>query len=173
VSADFEPKEHIDALVRTAIEGPEGCGGGPNQWKSFHYWEPSLNEGQGDNRPVTRENADAVGQMLWMENLRSITHHDAPDRPPRTGLEELVRGYHYTPTPRTLTIVEAFKALHGYEYQTCEHPEWFASEAYRFCDALARRLSRHLPGYADADTWTITRNTYARPRQSHRAQYPR
>ena len=63
--------------------------------------------------------------------------------------------YHYA-RGRSLTAVEGLKALDGYVYQSCEHPDWEKSEAYRWVERLRDALIRFLPGYAEADTWSIS-----------------
>ena len=45
-------------------------------------------------------------------------------------------------------------AISCYEYQACEHPEWLASEAKAFCDALRMHMIRMLPGYGGV--WEVT-----------------
>lgn len=57
---------------------------------------------------------------------------------------------------RRLSPEEALAALDGYEYQSCEHPGWFGSEAWRLVQSLRDTFIRALPGYRAADTWSIT-----------------
>ncbi|MEA3202474.1 MAG: hypothetical protein QOI63_140, partial [Thermoplasmata archaeon] len=65
MSAWIVAKLHIDALVRTALEGPEGCGGGPNRWEAFCYYEPTrAGTGDGPYRHVTEKAVDEVGALL-------------------------------------------------------------------------------------------------------------
>jgi len=59
------------------------------------------------------------------------------------------------PRHTTWSAVELIKALHCYEYQSCEHPGWRTSQAHSFCRALERRLIGELPGYDDAP-WAIS-----------------
>lgn len=62
-----------------------------------------------------------------------------------------------TPTqiaPEAVDPVTALKLLAGYEYQSCEHPDWDSSDAKRWCDALRHALICALPGYDDAP-WIV------------------
>ena len=52
-------------------------------------------------------------------------------------------------------VVGLYKAIDCYEYQSCEHSGWLASNARVFCANMRARLARDLPGYDDAPTWGI------------------
>lgn len=54
-----------------------------------------------------------------------------------------------------LTPVQVIKAIHGYIYQACEHPEWEQSEARRLVQQIESCALRVLPGYEEAE-WEIT-----------------
>ncbi|WP_189168085.1 hypothetical protein [Pilimelia anulata] len=100
-------------------------------------------------RPDT---ADAVGAMLLAENAASINYrypNDEPERP---------TGYRWTrvPVPGPLVVL---KAIDCFDYQACEHPGRETSQAWRFCDALRRKMIRQLPGYSAADGWEYTGTT--------------
>lgn len=53
-----------------------------------------------------------------------------------------------------LSPVEVLKAVHGLEYQSCEHPEWEQSEAYRLLRNIERTAMCALPGYEEA-AWSL------------------
>ena len=168
MSAFVQGKEHIDAVICLALEGPKGRPVNPgNAWYSFSYYH------NGDRHNVRHEDADAVGAMLTAENARSVQY-----RYPDSGMDDLpgpvdngfvtdalMGSYRYpiygsgpiaiAASPRRLTAVEGLKAINGYEYQSCEHPGWESSAAKAFCDALKDALINALPGYDDADTWSI------------------
>lgn len=134
-------KTHIDAMVEVAIRGPRDRQGG---WYRPVCWD--LN------------NADALGQMLWMENHRSVSYRYpdsvGQDLPGPAGLTLAdIEAYRFT-SSHQLSAVEALKAISCYEYQACETPDWKESEAYKFCDSLRGMLISVLPGYAAA-AWGI------------------
>jgi hypothetical protein len=62
------------------------------------------------------------------------------------------------PTYQSLEASPAtpYWAIDCLEYQSCEHPEWEASWAARFLDALRAQLIGCLEGYDDAE-WEIKR----------------
>lgn len=81
---------------------------------------------------VEMTDAQAVGQMLWHENHLSIQARygdlaDTPDYTPE--MIEAPLGDHH---------IKA--ALDCYDYQTCEHDGYGASEAYRLVVALSTLL---------------------------------
>jgi len=164
MSAYIQGKEHIDALLRVGLEGPTGR----DVWHSLSWWTGE------ERHELTRENVDAIGAVLTAENARSVQY-----RYPDDGMDTLAgptdngfvtdallgryayqSGYGTGPVfigqgPRHLSAVEALKAINGYEYQSCEHPAWETSGAKAFCEALRRAVEVCLPGYEEADTWSI------------------
>jgi hypothetical protein len=141
------PKAHIDALVATALDGPADAGA------------PAVHQGR-CLLPGYQRGADALGRMLWLENLRSVAYRHAPDVSgycfdPVRLTDEAIAAYTYQRPVRRLTIVAALKALQGYRYQACECPDWEASDAASFCRQLESALISALPGYDDAP-WAIT-----------------
>ena len=104
MSAWIVSKAHIDVLVAAAQKLAGELAGGP----------------------------DALGQMLWEENHKSINYrYDKRDSAPRYKFEQ-----------PTVELSPAFvlKQIHFYEYQSCEHLAWEGSEAQKFCGELQRGL---------------------------------
>lgn len=138
--------EHINVLLCEGLR--PSTPGGPLRWSA-----PDTNEIYG-YRPesLTRETADRVGQMLLDQNRASVNSRYDEDKAPAV--------YVYA-RPRFVDwqLAEVFKAIGCYEYQACETPDWEQSEAFRFCRALEQRTISRLPGFSDADTWGITRET--------------
>lgn len=152
MSAYIESKGHIDALVSLAGWGPEGRPMDPGHAWSLYYGNPSKTAPR-DGGP----GASALGQMLVNENITSVQYRyrgEAVDTLPEPIDKTSLLDYQYAPG-RPLTTVEGLVALDGYEYQSCEHPGWVSSEAYAFVNALRSRLIGYLPGYSEADTWSI------------------
>jgi len=95
-----------------------------------------------DGRYAERDHTE-VGQMLWMANFRSVQ-----ERYGARADDELPGGnganFTYVHTPPRGHIefdpVQVIKTLKCYEYQSCEHPEWEASEAKRFCEVLRHHI---------------------------------
>jgi len=159
-------REHIDALVELAINGPSGIAVSPdNAWARTLSYHTGLTEERGwlpERHEVTEENADVVGQMLAHQNAESVRaryrplHEDGQLQLPEWADE----GYTFTGTRftpyRTPTALEGLKLIQCYEYQACETgPLWYRSQAKAFCGALLHRLIQKLDGYRDAPRdWT-------------------
>jgi hypothetical protein len=157
MSAYMVSKEHIDAIVATAVHGPSDNGkpGGYGQRR----WYPLHIEEDGEQFPVTVETASRLGEMLVKENLSSIHYRypdtiTNPDSTPGPIAQYWLTEYKFPQRTKPLTIVQACKALAGYEYQSCEHPEWRKSDAREFCNELRDSLVGCLPGYDDAE-WEV------------------
>jgi len=93
-----------------------------------------------------------LGQMLWRENMLSL----AARVPTDASVDEVALAT-YSATaypPGRFSIVELLKAIHCYEYQSCEHDGWDTSEARAYCRAVERELLGLLPGYESAP-WAI------------------
>jgi hypothetical protein len=169
VSAFVVSKAHIDALVSVAVYGPKDCEG---QWRGFNWakhdprkvdwsdqaWTQVSRDGLAQLRKAENEiTGDELGFILWAENVASV-HYRYPgedvDTLPGTyaadGRHEVSHGYTFSRLGKLPTAVEAFSLIACLDYQSCEHPEWIDSEAYRILDQLKEALIRHLPGYSAA-----------------------
>lgn len=138
MSAWIVSKEHIDALVQAAlIPTPHAR----------------------DGIIADPDDAHVVGRMLWSECHRSVRSRYPGDAdgalPGPTGLTWAeITAYTYTPPSAPLPPVVVLKNLDCYEYQSCEHDGWTASEARKFCDRLRDHVIKLLPGY-EAAPWGI------------------
>lgn len=88
-------------------------------------------------RIIEFRNADEVGRLLWEENFRSVDyryneHNEHNERP------EPAYTFEGVETPLDAWVV--YKQLECYDYQSCEHPEWLDSEAYRLYGLLKAHL---------------------------------
>jgi hypothetical protein len=91
---------------------------------------------------IGSSDADATGRMLWRECLRSVAFRYPSDgdgdRPGPMGFRDAdVERYQWQETA-ILTGGALAKTVGCYDYQSCEHPEYSLSAAYR----LVRELSR-------------------------------
>jgi hypothetical protein len=151
MSAFVVSKSHIDALVHAAYFGPRDVHALPQQ--SGHWYKPNFRGCQN----WALDQMDEVGEMLVKENLSSI-HARYPDTvtdpegTPGPVEQYWLQRYEHEMPKQKMGVVEALKALDCYEYQSCEHPEWETSEAFRFCRSMRHSLIGCLPGY-DAAPW--------------------
>jgi hypothetical protein len=141
MSAWVVDDEHISVLLYAGLLEDTF---GPLAW----CWDNPLRREE-----LTPETADRVGRMLLAENHRSVNY--AYQTPPLSDMDWLVYTYS-RPQHVNWLETEILKAIHCYQYQSCESPDWRDTEAWWFCDALEKRIIRNLPGYELGNTWGIT-----------------
>jgi hypothetical protein len=98
---------------------------------------------------------DEIGRALWRENLASVAYHYPDDkdgeRPGPIDFRDAdVDTYTWQETA-PLTAAELNATLAGYEYQSCEHPEWDDSPL-RAVVAKLRDPIRNLE-FPDGPSW--------------------
>jgi len=154
MSAFVVPKAHIDLLVDLGLRGPSGAQAS-GSWQVLYWFaaSPTLETASELRRSARPQDADRIGEMLMLENVKSVNdrYEDSDDLPGPTDAYWLQK-FKHKPQQYQLTAVEGLKAINCYGYQSCEHEGWEASEAYRYCQALRASLIHNLPGY-DAATW--------------------
>jgi hypothetical protein len=156
MSAFMVGKTHIDAMVTAAADIVHGHhDSGLRWWKTERYTGEWGEVGYSD-----RDQQSATGMMLWAENLASI-HARYPDTleggmypGPADFTADDVLAYRFTRVSGRIDPVAILKAIACYEYQSCEHEGWLASEARQFCIALQHKMICALPGYVTAP-WEI------------------
>jgi hypothetical protein len=135
MSAWIVSKRHIDVLVTGLIER-----GG------YHH--------RGKWVAVSEENATETGKMLWAENHKSIRY--------RYGSKERTPEYHYSRLGiKSLMDADGHigrgtlaKQVSCYDYQTCEHPEYYTSQAHSAMLGICMSLLHKVEGYGEAD-WGV------------------
>jgi hypothetical protein len=152
MSANIVGNAHLNAMVNLALFGPRGREVHPgNTWRALSWYAapptPDLPlEGWAAlSRQVSREGAVDLGQLLADTNADSVAWRYREAAAP-------VPFFWLAAAPRP-TALEGLMVLACYEYQACEHPGWWTSEAQRFCEALRRRLASALPGFDGAAGW--------------------
>jgi len=144
MSAYVVDRNHIRYLVAAAA----GKMGRVNDLRWVHdgTWH-KLSDGED-------EKAAQVGQMLWNENIRSVTNRypDCEGKPanlPGPTDEVFIYDTHKEWND-PLNAVQVLSSCACYSYQSCEHEGWKTSEAAAFIDALERKAIHALPGMEDA-----------------------
>jgi hypothetical protein len=139
-SAWLVSKQHIDLLV-AARYAPEGT--------------PEAEEARGEPIVYQDHNKtdDQVGQMLWIENMRSLVARYG-DKAPETfefpaNFEKMVR-YRFTEPHGKMNPLVILKQVHCYEYQSNEHDGWESSDAKKYCKELEHHLVSSHKEYVDA-----------------------
>lgn len=125
MSAYLVSKQNIDVLVSGLI--------------LHDVWIPTTNKLAKEMDP------DVLGRVLWAENVASLIYRYRDDMSDYMFVPE----YKFSGVPN-LTPGMIAKIMHCYEYQSCEHPTWEQSDAYKIITALAHELLKSLPGYNEA-----------------------
>jgi hypothetical protein len=164
MSAYMVDKEHVIYMIQAAISRrlAEYDGGAIRWYHNGQSYELRCT--------ATAYERASVANMLWRENLRSINHRypdtvenqkNAPGK-----VSDAEEGYAVRPHDfqnihgahfHNFDPVQVIKAIHCYEYQSCEHPGWKDSQARAFVDALESKAVQALPGYEDAAWGAPTR----------------
>lgn len=146
MSAFVVDKRHIDLIVHAVIHGTED---GEHVW-----WSDSLLRQEiAFCLPNERDFGDELGQLLLDENVRSVRYRYDDD-------ENMIpyyarQPYCFEPLPFRPTVVELLKALNCYIYESCEHPDWEDSMAYKIVMLIRNHAIYMLPGYEEAPwEWT-------------------
>lgn len=145
-SAFLVSKKHIDVLVAARHPSKPGAENLPRPTKDA--WAGTAFGHMNDN---------ALGQMLWDENQKSLDARYGGSRDEvreGMGVGTKLPKYRFNMPSEKLTHAVVFKAIHCYEYQSCEHEGWASSEAHKYCEELKDVLIHALPGYEEAP-WGI------------------
>lgn len=76
----------------------------------------------------TADEALTAGRMLWRENYRSVNYRYSEDESPPP--------YSVATTEASFDPAAIVHVLECYGYQTCESPDWNATEAYAWCEKV-------------------------------------
>jgi hypothetical protein len=131
VSAFVVSTVHIDAMLTAGLRLEQPYGRDPLVW----FWpaidaasdrgswtsEELQHQARQRRRELTHASAGRVGAMLLAENRRSVDH--------RYDEQEWEEPYLFHALPGVPDPVIVLKAIACYRYQSCEHPDWPASEA--------------------------------------------
>ncbi|GAA0547375.1 hypothetical protein GCM10010172_31450 [Paractinoplanes ferrugineus] len=98
--------------------------------------------------------ADETGRMLWKENLVSVAYpypYDRDgDRPgPIDFRDRHVGTYRFQPYPGPVDPEVVAAAGASLAYQSCEHPGWTSSTAYRWTTHLRAQATARVAAYLD------------------------
>lgn len=134
MSAYIESKKHIDTIVSYFCGNLE-----TGAWVEFP---------NGDYDHMTIDNAYKIADVLNQTNVDSVNYRYS---------EKRKRPYKFTyrEDAKKYSIEEIALALSGYEYQSCEIPNFDKSYTYRILALLRKSLLQRLEGYDMADTWSI------------------
>jgi hypothetical protein len=184
MSAYVVDEVHIDALVLAGLV-LQPSNYGPLSWfdrdleleeerdgyERGQVWGPRAIELANERRrELTLETAGRVGAMLLAENVRSVNHrYDEDEWEQPYEFDEALWRYQRT-QGRDIDPVKVLRAIAGFEYQACEHPEWSRSEAFHYLEALRRLCITRLAGYEQASSSVYDLDTIRRDPEPSRAE---
>lgn len=162
MSAYIVDHNHIGYLVQAATSRAIN-----DQHSSLSWtWNIDHEAGTYDRETLScspgTETANRVGQMLMNENAESVAHRYDQDEH-----DSLVFDDSETPRFHEFDACQVLSSCDCFEYQSCEHPGWAASEAKAFIDALRKAAWTSLPGYKDA-SWGYPKDAvYSAPQLAY------
>jgi len=140
MSAFVVADTHIDALVTAGLAFAR-----PSEPMTWYHAGPDDLERAYQLRP---DNPTEVGAMLLAANQNSVKFHYGE----RAGTEPAYSFRRLTGGPDPVVVL---KGIACFEYQSCDHPDWPASQARQFCQELRDRCIDRLPGY-DQAPWGLS-----------------
>jgi hypothetical protein len=149
MSAYIVDKNHIVYLVQAAMQNAGGHASyGPMHW---YFGNPTQHDAIPSGDYIK---AAEVANMLWRENIASVSYRYPEDKtsatlPGPVDREEITERDFIL--GRIIRPVQVLKSCQCFDYQSCEHPGWKASEARAFIEALKARAINSLPGYEEAE----------------------
>jgi hypothetical protein len=136
MSAWVVSSHHIDLLVSAAIDH-EIC---------LDFYKPGTLE------TVTEANAQALGLMLWAENIRSVVYRynlSGTDEGEQYKLDLASYRFRRYAELRASAVASA---LACYDYQSCECPDYRETAAASFVQQLGRAIGDEPRGY-ESEPW--------------------
>jgi hypothetical protein len=152
MSAFIVEKNHILYLVSAAMALTRGG-------FTWHVDDPTQPGGyrRGELRKCDYERAAEVANMLWRENVASVSHRypnesssTLPGPSDRSGF--VITARDFTVCFDRFEPAQVCKACDCYDYQSCEHNGWNTCESKAFTEMLRRAAMNALPGY-DSAKW--------------------
>jgi hypothetical protein len=131
MSAWVVSHHHIDLLVSAAID--------------YGVYVRLLNIGPVEK--ATEENAQAIGLMLWTENVRSVVYrYNLAGSEEERGYLSALNGYSFR-RYSGLRASAVVSAVACFDYQACECPDYRETAAAFFVRQLQQAVGGHPAGY--------------------------
>ncbi len=102
----------------------------------------------GNDRLLTPDTKDAIGQLLMDENVRSVGYRyerDTFDELPGPIDKSGILDYHHIDLDLPFDPIVLLKQLDCYAYQSCECPDWLSTDAHAFCEVVHGLAEATLP----------------------------
>ena len=128
MSAYVVEREHIVYLVKVAVQ------------KNVKYYQ------NGDWVKITKENQADIGQILWNENIRSVSGRypgsGIDDLPGRIGESYELNQGNFRGCLMHTDPAQVLMSIRCYDYQTCESDDFETTEAWRIKEAIKSEMIR-------------------------------
>jgi hypothetical protein len=135
MSAWVVSHHHIDLLVSAAID------------YGIYVRFPNI----GPLEKATEQNGQAIGLMLWTENVRSVVYrYNLTKREERT--YRLALNAYRLRRYSSIRVSAAASALACYDYQACECPDYRETAAAFFVSRLQQTVGERPDGY-ESEPW--------------------
>jgi hypothetical protein len=111
----------------------------------------------GDYRAAGDEKT-RVARALMSANIKGVSHcyrGESLESLPGPVDKPDVETMEYRKPKTAIKWQTVIKALDGYEYQSCDAPDFYGSDAFHFCYRLRRRVIDSLPDMYEAEGWSI------------------
>ena len=154
MSAYMVERGHIVFLVQSAMD-----------LRLSWVWDVNYDTGHYAHMSIRVADYDVgarVGQMLWDENHASVCHRYKEGDLPGPADQDFRYADQHPGVHFTFDPPQIIKACDCFEYQSCEHPGWQASEACAFIRSLHGVAAGRVKGYEEA-TWGAPKPTGAIP----------
>lgn len=142
-------KHHIVYLVEAAASRQIA------KFGSFSWYWGNNQTHQGQIRPGDWNSQVEAANMLWRENIKSVSarypNESSATLPGPRGVEFVVEDKDLKIGWMEFNPVQVLKSAQCYSYQSCEHDEWEQSEAFAFIRSLKDAAIHSLPGYEQAE----------------------
>lgn len=103
----------------------------------------------GDYKYLTRDNAEQVASILYLENKRSVDHRYN---------ETNEFDFTYKPSYKTVSDKEVSQLIDSLEYQSCETNDYYSTQAYQMlCNMrknLLQRIFAEEVDYQELASWS-------------------
>ena len=151
MSAWLVSKKHIDVLVAAVLQN-----GGYRHRGNFIKVIEDAAEWTGTGDCFC---ASELGEMLWRENHKSInSRYSSRTRTPlytyRTPKEYMVEDTSWNPVRHLVDPAILAKQVSCYDYQSCEHADYYRSHAASVVAQFAKALLGRVEGY-EQSPWGV------------------
>jgi hypothetical protein len=120
------------------------------------YLDPK--DGQARHIPIAYGESkalDEIGSVILAQNVASVAYRYSEPIVPGENVYKFRQHRGVYANDRRKVIAQALKAISCIEYQSCEDPGWYGSDARQILNFMARSLANKLPEISGAEWGAI------------------